>query len=130
MRLKIKYKLTLLNLLILFFFIFLIKISFSENTGSVECGASCECFTDKNVPKTAEELVEKGLKYLSQNNQKMAVKSFKKAVSIHPDYQKAHYFLFVSYLYTKDKRSAEKEFNILNKLNPVMAKQVKKIYNY
>jgi TonB family protein len=59
--------------------------------------------------------------YYGTGSYRQAVKAFETAVRLKPDFAAAHYGLGLSYLEVGDKRSAEKEAQVLRKLNSRLA---------
>ena len=62
-----------------------------------------------------------GRAYYGSRSYRQAVKAFETAVRLKPDFASAHYGLGLSYLEVGDKRSAEKEEQVLRKLNSRLA---------
>jgi Flp pilus assembly protein TadD len=62
-----------------------------------------------------------GLAYYGSGSYRMAAKAFEAAITLKPDFASAHYGLALSYLEIGDKRSVEKEEQILRKLNSPLA---------
>lgn len=72
-------------------------------------------------PAEAEINDALGRAYYGTGSYRQAAKAFETAVRLKPDFASAHYGLGLSYLEVGDKRSAEKEEQILRKLNSRMA---------
>lgn len=62
-----------------------------------------------------------GRAYYGTGSYRQAVKAFETAVRLKPDFASAHYGLGLSYMEVGDKRSAEKEEQVLRKLNSRLA---------
>ena len=62
-----------------------------------------------------------GRAYYGTGSYRQAVKAFETAVRLKPNFASAHYGLGLSYLEAGDKRSAEKEEQVLRKLNSRLA---------
>jgi TonB family protein len=62
-----------------------------------------------------------GRAYYGTGSYRQAVKAFETAVRLKPDFASAHYGLGLSYMEIGDKRSAEKEEQVLRKLNSRLA---------
>jgi TonB family protein len=72
-------------------------------------------------PSEAEINDGLGRAYYGTGSYRQAVKAFETAVRLKPDFAAAHYGLGLSYLEVGDKRSAEKEAQVLRKLNSRLA---------
>ena len=62
-----------------------------------------------------------GRAYYGTGSYRLAVKAFENAVRLKPNFASAHYGLGLSYMEVGDKRSAQKEEQVLRKLNSRMA---------
>ena len=72
-------------------------------------------------PGEAEINEALGRAYYGSGSYRQAVKAFGTAVRLKPDFASAHYGLGLSYLEVADKRSAEKQEQVLRKLNSRLA---------
>jgi len=70
-----------------------------------------------NLPKEAQQLVEKGKSYFKSENYKDAIATFTKAVKLDPNNAEAHMGLGIIHLIFKDKTSAQKEYEVLKTLS-------------
>jgi tetratricopeptide (TPR) repeat protein len=80
--------------------------------------------------KTAKDWYNIGISYSELGMHEEAIKSFKKAIGIEPDFAEAHLGLGISYFYLKDRSSALKEYDILKRLNPQLAKELFKLMHF
>jgi Flp pilus assembly protein TadD len=72
-------------------------------------------------PSEAEINDALGRAYYGTGSYRLAVKAFENAVRLRPNFASAHFGLGLSYLEVGDKRSAEKEEQVLRKLNSRLA---------
>ena len=73
------------------------------------------------APSEAEINDALGRAYYGTGSYRLAVKAFENAVRLKPNFASAHYGLGLSYMEVGDKRSAEKEAQVLRKLNSRLA---------
>lgn len=62
-----------------------------------------------------------GLDYGRQGKHREAVKAFKEAILLKPDYAEAHYNLAITYLILKDEKAALREYEVLRRLDHTRA---------
>lgn len=71
----------------------------------------------------------RGVRYGRAGNYEGAIESFKKAISIKPDFATGHFGLGLSYCKAGDKKSALKQYKILETLNEGLANQLLECIN-
>lgn len=72
----------------------------------------------------AEELFRIGAEYGQKQQWQQCIEALQEAIRIKPDFAKAHQLIALAYVAIMDKDSAMKHYEILKKLDPVLAKQL------
>ncbi len=81
-------------------------------------------YTTKN-PEDADGWYLLGGAYFGDNKTDKAIEAYKKCLSISPNFAKARFNLGFIYRVKKDKSAATEQYNILTKLDPVLAAKLK-----
>ena len=81
------------------------------------------------MPSLEQVHFDMGTAYINSRRFNDSIKEFKQVITLNPSNAEAHYALAIAYINTGDRKAAEDEITILNKLDPTLAEKITSTLN-